>query len=62
MARAALVASTKLQSGAEDISFYQAKIMTARFFAEHYLTQVPGVKISIVTGFVGTLALSESQF
>ena len=62
MGRAALVASEKLQAGAADTSFYQAKVATARFFAEHYLVQAQGLKTSIVIGSVGTLALSEQQF
>lgn len=62
MGCAALVASKKLQEGVADASFYQAKIATSRFFAEHYLSQVPGMKTSIVLGSVGTLALSEQQF
>jgi len=66
MGRAALVASKKLQEGAAegvtDSAFYQAKIATSRFFAEHYLSQVQGIKTSIVLGSVGTLALSEQQF
>jgi len=66
MGRAALVASKKLQEGAAegvtDSAFYQAKIMTARFFAEHYLVQAQGINASILLGSVGTLALSEHQF
>lgn len=62
MGRAALVASEKLKQGAADTSFYQAKIMTARFFAEHYLVQAQGINASILLGSVGTLALSEQQF
>ncbi|PRC94998.1 acyl-CoA dehydrogenase [Solimicrobium silvestre] len=62
MGRAALVAAEKLQEGVADISFYQAKIATARFFAEHYLVQAQGIKTSILLGSVGTLALSEQQF
>lgn len=62
MGRAALVASEKLQEGGADSAFYQAKIMTARFFAEHYLVQAQGINASIMLGSVGTLALSEQQF
>jgi len=66
MGRAALLASKKLQNGvtdgAIDATFYQAKIMTARFFAEHYLVQAQGINASIFLGSVGTLALSEQQF
>ncbi len=62
MGRAALVAAEKLQTGASDTSFYQAKVATARFFAEHYLVQVQGLSTSILLGSVGTLALSADQF
>jgi butyryl-CoA dehydrogenase len=60
MGRAALAASEKIGQG--DSAFYQAKISTARFFAEHYLVQAGGLKASILLGSVGTLALSEHQF
>ena len=62
MARAALVSVDKLNQGAADASFYQAKVGTARFFAEHYLVQAQGLKTSIVLGSVGTLALAAEQF
>src|SRR5450830_589233 len=38
MARAALIAHKKLQAGEGDAAFYQAKIVTARFFADHILS------------------------
>jgi butyryl-CoA dehydrogenase len=62
MGRAALIAADKIKQGEADASFYQAKIITARFFAEHYLTQAQGLRTSIVVGSVGTLGLTESQF
>jgi butyryl-CoA dehydrogenase len=62
MARAALVAFEKLNHDAPDISFYQAKIATSRFFSEHFLVQVPGIRTSILLGGCGTLALSVQQF
>ena len=62
MARAALVARQKLDAGAGDASFYQAKIATARFFADHILTQAGGMRTAIVEGSAGVLALSEDQF
>jgi 3-(methylthio)propanoyl-CoA dehydrogenase len=49
MARALLVAEDKLAAG-EDAAFMQAKIATARFYAEHLLSKVPGVRDSIVDG------------
>jgi alkylation response protein AidB-like acyl-CoA dehydrogenase len=61
MARALLVASDKRS---EDEAFYGAKIATAQFFAEHILSQAPGIEVSIVNGNgqEGYLALSEDQF
>ncbi|MGZ3253719.1 MAG: acyl-CoA dehydrogenase [Burkholderiaceae bacterium] len=62
MARAALVAEQKLKNGEGDAKFYQAKIATARFFAEHFLSQAAGYRTVIVEGSTGVLALSEDQF
>lgn len=62
MARAALVAEAKLAGGQGDADFYRAKIATARFFAEHILSQAAGFKTAIVEGSVGVLALNENQF
>ncbi|WP_213778770.1 acyl-CoA dehydrogenase [Caballeronia sp. dw_276] len=61
MARALLVASEK---HAEDEAFYGAKIATAQFFAEHVLSQAPGIEASIVSGNgqEGYLAMTEAQF
>jgi butyryl-CoA dehydrogenase len=62
MARAALVARQRLSEGKGDKSFYEAKIKTARFYADHILTQAPGLRNTIVHGAAGVLALSEEQF
>lgn len=62
MARAALVAQGKLAAGEGDAAFYRAKIATARFFADHILSQVPGLRTSIVDGAAGVLALDVEQF
>ena len=61
MARALLVASEKR---GEDEAFYGAKIATAQFFAEHVLSQAPGIEASVVSasGSEGVLALREDQF
>jgi butyryl-CoA dehydrogenase len=60
MARAAAVAADKLGSG--DADFYSAKIATARYFADHYLSQAAGMRTAIVEGSAGVLALAEAQF
>lgn len=62
MARAALVAQKRLDAGEGDAGFYRAKIGTARFFADHILSQAPGLRTSIVDGAAGVLALEIEQF
>jgi alkylation response protein AidB-like acyl-CoA dehydrogenase len=62
MARAALIAENKLAAGEGDAKFYQAKIATARFFADHLLSQAAGYRSAIVEGSSGVLALAEDQF
>ncbi|MFZ6649541.1 acyl-CoA dehydrogenase [Undibacterium sp. TJN25] len=62
MARAALVAHRKLQAGEGDAKFYQAKIATARFFADHILSAAQGIRSSIVEGSAGVMAMPEDQF
>jgi 3-(methylthio)propanoyl-CoA dehydrogenase len=61
MARALIAAFAKRE---EDPAFYGAKIATAQFFAEHVLSQAPGIEASIVSanGREGVLALNEDQF
>ncbi|KAB8063647.1 MULTISPECIES: acyl-CoA dehydrogenase [Janthinobacterium] len=62
MARAAVAAQQKLGEGSGDASFYKAKIATARFFADHILSQAPGLRATIIDGSAGVMALSEEQF
>jgi alkylation response protein AidB-like acyl-CoA dehydrogenase len=62
MARAALAAQKRLDAGERDAAFYRAKIGTARFFADHILSQAPGLRTSIVDGAAGVLALEIEQF
>jgi alkylation response protein AidB-like acyl-CoA dehydrogenase len=60
-ARALLVAAEK---HAEDKSFYDSKIATAQFFADHVLPHAVALEASIVSAKnnEGMLALSEDQF
>jgi len=62
LARAALAARRRLDDGDADSDFLQAKIATARYFADHMLTQADGLRESIVGGADGVLALSAAQF
>ncbi len=62
LARAALAARALLDSGSGDTAFLQAKIGTARFFADHILSQAAALRHSIVSGAAGALALEDAQF
>src|SRR5881394_1683882 len=60
MARAALAAEKKLNSGDRD--FLAAKIATARFYGDHVLVQAPALRDTVVKGSAHVMALSEDQF
>ena len=59
MARALMAAEAALVSGDGDRAFLEAKVTTARFYAEHILTRVSGQRDAIVEGAesVGALAI-----
>jgi len=61
LARAALAAA-RLRSEGRDVAFAEAKIATARFFADHLLATVPGLATTILAGSAGTLALADEAF
>ena len=61
LGRSALAARRMIGEG-RDVAFAQAKIATARFFADHMLVTAPGLADSIAAGSVGTLALAIEQF
>jgi 3-(methylthio)propanoyl-CoA dehydrogenase len=62
MARAALAAEKALAAKDADRGFLEAKIGTARFYADHVLVQAPALKNTVVNGSAGVMALSEDQF
>jgi hypothetical protein len=61
MARALMVAEDQLAQG-KDAAFMQAKITTARFYADHLLSRAPGVRDSIVDGAEAVTALAIEAF
>ena len=61
LARSLLAASAQLVQGV-DVAFMQAKITTARFYADHLLTKVPGMRDSIVEGADSVNALALEAF
>ncbi len=61
LARALLVAQEQLAAG-NDVPFMQAKITTARFYADHILSRAPGVRDAIVEGAEAVTALPAEAF
>ncbi len=61
MGRAAVIARAKIAAGDSD-PFWSAKLATTRFFADHFLTQVPGLAESILAGGAGALEMPEDSF
>jgi 3-(methylthio)propanoyl-CoA dehydrogenase len=61
MARALLVAEQRLAAG-EQTDFMRAKVQTARFYADHILSRVPGVRDSIVEGAAGVTGMALEAF
>ncbi len=62
MARASLAAQRLLAAGGGDAAFYQAKILTTRFYAEHVMVQASGLARTVTEGGASALALTEEQF
>jgi len=62
MGRALLVAEQRLAEGTGDAAFLQAKIATARFYAEHVLNQAPAVGNAILEGAESVNALAPEAF
>lgn len=61
MARSLLVAQEQIAQGT-DVAFMQAKVTTARFYADHLLTKAPGLRDSIVDGADSVTALALDAF
>jgi alkylation response protein AidB-like acyl-CoA dehydrogenase len=61
LARSLLVAQTQIAAGNE-VAFMQAKITTARFYADHMLTKAGGMRDSIVEGADSVTALPLDAF
>jgi alkylation response protein AidB-like acyl-CoA dehydrogenase len=61
MARALMVAENRLAEGS-DTAFMQAKIATARFYADHILNKTSGLRDSIVEGAESVTALALESY
>ena len=62
MARALLVAEQQLSAGHGDAAFLQAKVATARFYAEHILSTVPGMRDAVIDGADSVTAMALESF
>lgn len=61
MGRAAVIARARRSAGDSD-PFWPAKLSSARFFADHFLTQVPGLADVVVAGATGALEIDDDSF
>ena len=62
MARAALIARAKLTQPDADRDFLQAKLATARFYAEHVLPQAASLAREVTRGAASVLSLTPERF
>jgi alkylation response protein AidB-like acyl-CoA dehydrogenase len=62
MAKAALAARQALDSSTADSGFYETKITTARFYADHFLSAAPALLHPVTNGAASVLALAEERF
>ncbi|MET0543054.1 MAG: acyl-CoA dehydrogenase, partial [Variovorax sp.] len=61
LARSLIIAEDQASRN-EDVAFMQAKVATARFYAEHILNKAPGIRDSIVDGAESVTALALEAF
>jgi acyl-CoA dehydrogenase len=62
MARAALTATRRLADADKDKAFLEAKVITARFYAEQILPRSSGYRQAAMSGSDTTMALPEESF
>ena len=62
MARALLIAEQQLAAGSGDAAFLHAKVDTARFYAEHILSTVPGMRDAVIDGADSVTAMALESF
>ncbi|MCJ8338732.1 MAG: acyl-CoA dehydrogenase [Pseudomonadales bacterium] len=62
MAKSQLIASTLLDNESSDSDYLQAKLVTAKFYAEHFLVRTNTCLASIEAGGDTMMSLSEQQF
>ena len=61
LGRSLMLAQDQMAAGV-DVAFMKAKITTARFYADHHLTKVPGVRDAIIDGADSVTGLALESF
>jgi hypothetical protein len=61
-ARMAVVAQEKIAASSEDVSFYEAKILTARFYFERLLPRTESLKVTMLAGAGNLMDMPEELF
>jgi hypothetical protein len=61
-ARMAVLARQKIEAGEGDTSFYEAKVMTARFYFDRILPRTRAHKKSMLTGPENLMSMPEAMF
>ena len=61
LGRSLMLAQDQVAAGV-DVAFMKAKITTARFYADHHLTKVPGVRDAIIDGADSVTELALESF
>jgi len=62
MARGAQIALQKSDANDAESEFYRAKLVTARFYADHLLTQAAWLRAQIIEGAADVMEMPEAQF
>jgi alkylation response protein AidB-like acyl-CoA dehydrogenase len=60
LARSAQIASKMLSDGEGDADFLRAKVLTARFFADHVMSQAHSLAAAVTRGAESVLAMEEA--
>jgi len=60
LARSAQLAAKQLAAGGGDRDFFKAKILTARFFADHVMAQAPALASAAMNGADSVLGVEEA--
>ncbi len=61
-ARMAVLARQKIAAATGDVSFYEAKVMTARFYFERLLPRTESLKITMLAGAESLMEMPEALF